>query len=102
MVRKTEAAISSWAAAVISWVIMEAMAGPRACREGISHRFNPTFRIIPPVAICVFIVRNITGVPFNIIYKGVLPFLLALVAAALLLFLFPEIALFLPNMFMGS
>ena len=58
--------------------------------------------IIPPVAICVFIVRNITGVPFNIIYKGVLPFLLALVAAALLLFLFPQIALFLPNMFMGS
>ncbi len=33
--------------------------------------------IIPPVAICVFIVRNITGVPFNVIYKGVLPFLLA-------------------------
>jgi C4-dicarboxylate transporter DctM subunit len=58
--------------------------------------------IIPPVAICVFIVRNITGVPFNIIYKGVLPFLLALVAAAFLLFLFPQIALFLPNMFMGS
>ncbi len=58
--------------------------------------------IIPPVAICVFIVRNITGVPFNIIYKGVLPFLLALVAAAFLLFLFPQIALFLPNLFMGS
>jgi len=58
--------------------------------------------IIPPVAICVFIVRNITGIPFNIIYKGVLPFLLALVAAALLLFLFPDIALFLPNFFMGN
>ena len=58
--------------------------------------------IIPPVAICVFIVRNITGVPFDIIYKGVLPFLLALVGAAFLLFLFPQIALFLPNLFMGS
>jgi tripartite ATP-independent transporter DctM subunit len=58
--------------------------------------------IIPPVAICVFIVRNITGVPFEIIYKGVLPFLLALVAAAFLLFLFPQIALYLPNLFMGS
>jgi len=57
--------------------------------------------IIPPVAICVFIVRNITGTPFNVIYRGVLPFLLALVTAALLLFLFPQIATFLPDLFMG-
>lgn len=58
--------------------------------------------IIPPVAICVFIVRNITGVPFDIIYRGVMPFLLALIGAAVLLFLFPGIALYLPNLFMGS
>jgi tripartite ATP-independent transporter DctM subunit len=58
--------------------------------------------IIPPVAICVFIVRNITGVPFDVIYRGVLPFLLALIGAAFLLFLFPQIALYLPNLFMGS
>ena len=58
--------------------------------------------IIPPVAICVFIVRNITGVPFNIIYKGVLPFLLSLFGAALLLFIFPDIATWLPNLFMGK
>jgi tripartite ATP-independent transporter DctM subunit len=58
--------------------------------------------IIPPVAICVFIVKNITGIPFNIIYKGVLPFLLSLVACALLLFLFPDIATFLPDLFMGK
>lgn len=58
--------------------------------------------IIPPVAICVFIVRNITGIPFNVIYKGVLPFLLGLILCAALLFIFPEIALFLPNFFMGA
>ena len=58
--------------------------------------------IIPPVAICVFIVKNITGIPFNIIYKGVLPFLLSLIACALLLFLFPDIATFLPDLFMGK
>ncbi len=58
--------------------------------------------IIPPVAICVFIVKNITGIPFNTIYKGVLPFLLSLIACALLLFLFPDIATFLPNLFMGN
>lgn len=53
--------------------------------------------IIPPVAISVFIVKNITGEPFNVIYSGVYPFLLSLVACAALLFFFPEIALFLPN-----
>jgi tripartite ATP-independent transporter DctM subunit len=58
--------------------------------------------IIPPVALCVFVVSNITGVPFNVIYKGVLPFLLGLVACIILLFLFPQIALFLPNLLMGS
>jgi TRAP-type C4-dicarboxylate transport system permease large subunit len=58
--------------------------------------------IIPPVAICVFIVKNITGVPFGVIYKGVLPFLLSLIACALLLFLLPDIALYLPNLLMGK
>ncbi len=53
--------------------------------------------IIPPVAIAVFIVKNITGEPFNVIYAGVYPFLLALVAAAALLFAFPQLALWLPG-----
>jgi C4-dicarboxylate transporter DctM subunit len=53
--------------------------------------------IIPPVAISVFVVKNITGEPFNVIYTGVLPFLLSLLACAALLFAFPEIALFLPH-----
>ncbi len=52
--------------------------------------------VIPPVAIAVFIVKNITGEPFNVIYAGVYPFLLALVACAALLFFFPQIAMFLP------
>jgi TRAP-type mannitol/chloroaromatic compound transport system permease large subunit len=45
-------------------------------------------------------VKNITQVPFNIIYKGVFPFLLSLVLCACLLFLFPQIALFLPSTLM--
>ena len=54
--------------------------------------------IIPPVAVSVFIVKNITGEPFGVIYKGVTPFLLSLIACAALLFLFPGLATFLPNM----
>jgi len=53
--------------------------------------------VIPPVAICVFVVKNITKVPFNVIYKGVYPFLVALVLCGVLLFIFPEIATFLPS-----
>jgi tripartite ATP-independent transporter DctM subunit len=58
--------------------------------------------VIPPVAIGVFIVKNITGEPFNVIYAGVYPFLIALVAMLILLFIFPQIATFLPNMLMGK
>lgn len=58
--------------------------------------------IIPPIAIYVFILGNITGLPFKVIYKGVVPFLAALFFALLLLFLFPQIATWLPNLFMGQ
>jgi C4-dicarboxylate transporter DctM subunit len=58
--------------------------------------------IIPPVAVCVFIVKNITGIPFNTIYKGVLPFLISLGLAAALMFMFPGLAMWLPNFFMGA
>jgi tripartite ATP-independent transporter DctM subunit len=56
--------------------------------------------VIPPVAINVFVVKNITKVPFGIIYKGVYPFLISLIVCALLLFLFPPLALYLPGRFM--
>lgn len=56
--------------------------------------------VIPPVAINVFVVRAITKQPFGVIYAGVYPFLLSLVFCAFLLFVFPQIATFLPNMFM--
>jgi C4-dicarboxylate transporter DctM subunit len=56
--------------------------------------------VIPPVAINVFVVRAITKQPFGVIYAGVYPFLLSLVFCAILLFIFPHIATFLPNLFM--
>src|SRR3989339_212867 len=54
--------------------------------------------IIPPVAIAVFVVKNITGEPFKVIYAGVVPFLLSLIACAALLFFFPGIATWLPSL----
>ena len=56
--------------------------------------------VIPPVAINVFVVKNITKVPFSVIYSGVYPFLISLVVCAALLFIFPQLALWLPNLLM--
>jgi tripartite ATP-independent transporter DctM subunit len=56
--------------------------------------------VIPPVAICVFIVKNITKVPMGVIYSGVYPFLISLVLVVALVLAFPQIVLFLPNKLM--
>jgi len=56
--------------------------------------------VIPPVAIKVFVVKNISGVPLGVIYKGIYPFLISLVICGALLFIFPQIALFLPRLLM--
>jgi C4-dicarboxylate transporter DctM subunit len=55
--------------------------------------------VIPPVAVCVFVVKNITGVPIGQIYKGVTPFLISLILVWGLLFFFPGLALWLPSLF---
>jgi C4-dicarboxylate transporter DctM subunit len=54
--------------------------------------------ITPPVAVAAFIVKNITQEPIGRIYKGVLPFLIALVLTLILLFVFPELATYLPSL----
>jgi TRAP-type C4-dicarboxylate transport system permease large subunit len=56
--------------------------------------------VIPPVAICVFIVKNVTKVPMGVIYSGVYPFLISLVLVVILAFVFPQIVLYLPNALM--
>jgi C4-dicarboxylate transporter, DctM subunit len=57
--------------------------------------------VIPPVAMNVFIVKNITKVPIGVIYKGVYPFLIGMILMIVLLFLFPQIVTFLPYRLMG-
>jgi C4-dicarboxylate transporter, DctM subunit len=56
--------------------------------------------VIPPVAICVFVVKNITKAPMNLIYKGVYPFLASMIVCMILLFIFPELATYLPSVLM--
>jgi tripartite ATP-independent transporter DctM subunit len=58
--------------------------------------------IIPPVAVSVFIVKNITGESFNTVYSGVVPFLISFIVMGALLFAFPGIATWLPTLVMGQ
>jgi C4-dicarboxylate transporter DctM subunit len=55
--------------------------------------------VIPPVAVCVFIIKNITKIPMSTIYAGVVPFLSAFILCMILLFIFPQITLYLPSLF---
>ena len=55
--------------------------------------------VIPPVAVCVFVVKNITKEPIGRIYKGVAPFLISMILVWGLLFVFPQLALWLPSLF---
>ena len=58
--------------------------------------------VIPPVAINVFIVKQITKIPMSVVYQGVYPFLISLVIGGILVFIFPQIATWLPATLMGK
>ena len=55
--------------------------------------------ISPPVGVNVYVVSGIErDIPLQTIFKGALPFLFMLVVSAVLLIMFPQIALFLPGL----
>lgn len=56
--------------------------------------------IIPPVAVTVFVVASIAKESVWRVYKGVIPFIIAILVGGILLFIFPEIATWLPNVAM--
>jgi C4-dicarboxylate transporter DctM subunit len=54
--------------------------------------------ITPPVGVNVYVIKGIAGdVPLETIFKGIIPFLIALIIAAAILLAFPQIATFLPS-----
>lgn len=55
--------------------------------------------ISPPVGVCVYVVSGMErDIPLQVVFRGALPFLGALVIAAIILLMFPSISLFLPNL----
>ncbi|WP_407495680.1 TRAP transporter large permease [Pseudooceanicola sp. MF1-13] len=59
--------------------------------------------ITPPVGLNVFVVRGVAGddVPLTTVFRGVFPFLAAMIIGLLLIIAFPGIALLLPNTMFG-
>ena len=54
--------------------------------------------ITPPVGLNVYIIHGITRVPMGIIFRGVIPFIIADICEIILLIALPEISLFLPGL----
>lgn len=58
--------------------------------------------ITPPVGLNVFVVRGVAkDVPLTTVFRGVTPFLIAMIVALLLVIVFPDIALLIPNSMFG-
>lgn len=58
--------------------------------------------ITPPVGLNVFVVRSVAeDIPLHTIFKGVTPFLIAMIVTLVLIILFPQIALAIPNSMFG-
>ena len=57
--------------------------------------------ITPPVGMNVYVVSGVArGIPLQVIFKGIFPFLIMMVIMILILIIFPEIATFLPKYMM--
>ena len=52
----------------------------------------------PPVGVCLFVAKGITGMSLGDVAKGAAPFLCADLAALVLAVLFPELVMWLPNL----
>ena len=55
--------------------------------------------ITPPVGVCVYVVSGIErDVPLQTVFKGAMPFLYMMIVMAILLLVFPQLCLWLPNL----
>lgn len=55
--------------------------------------------ITPPVGVNVFVIKGISpDIPLHIIFRGIMPFLAALIIVTIILIIFPQIATFLPSL----
>lgn len=58
--------------------------------------------ITPPVGMSAYIISGITDIKLETCFKGCAPFILAFIAMAILMAVFPEVAMWLPNRLFGA
>jgi TRAP-type C4-dicarboxylate transport system permease large subunit len=55
--------------------------------------------LTPPIGMCLFAVAKVARMPLDRLIKAIIPFYIPILVTLLLLVLFPQIVLFLPNLF---
>jgi len=69
----------------------------------ITVRIFEIAQVTPPVGMNIFIISGVAkDIPMETIYRGVVPFFIADVLHLVLLIVFPQLVLFLPNLMMSS
>jgi C4-dicarboxylate transporter, DctM subunit len=53
--------------------------------------------VTPPVGLNVFVLSGVTGVPISTVFRGVWPFVGAMILCIIIITIFPQIALFIPG-----
>ena len=56
-----------------------------------------TGMITPPVGICCYVTSGVTKVPLNVVFKGIWPMVIAILAATVIVIAIPQLSLFLPG-----
>ncbi len=70
---------------------------------GVLSTLNLMIGILtPPMGMALFVVSRVGGIPVSTITKGVLPLLVPIILTLILLTIFPQIVLFIPNLFLGA
>ena len=55
----------------------------------------------PPVGVLLFVAQDIANVPYGQLVRAMLPFYIPLLAATVIIALFPGLTLWIPNLVMG-
>jgi TRAP-type C4-dicarboxylate transport system permease large subunit len=54
--------------------------------------------ITPPIGMNVLVLGGLIDVPLGTIFRGVIPFMITILICIVIMTIFPQIALFLPNL----
>nr|WP_081982760.1 MULTISPECIES: TRAP transporter large permease [unclassified Cetobacterium] len=70
---------------------------------GVISTLNLMIGILtPPMGMALFVVSRVGKIPVSTITKGVIPFLVPIIITLIILTIFPQIVLFVPNLILGA